>query len=89
VTYTDYNDRRDRDNRIAVETWNAERARMLAATEEYELGAITLFMSKRDLQARLRESAYVGADARRPAAGGEIADPDPRDDIYDREVGSR
>lgn len=63
-TYTEHNDRRNRDKRLAVQAWNAERARMLAATEEYELGAITLFMSKRELQARLRESAYVGTNLR-------------------------
>lgn len=62
--YTEHNDRRNRDNRLAVQAWNTARARMLAAFHEYDAGVITLYMSKRDLQARLRESAYVGTNLR-------------------------
>ena len=63
-TYTEYVDKAGRDERLRRDAWNAARARMLAALQEFEFGAITLYMSKRDLQTRLRESAYVGTEHR-------------------------
>ena len=53
TTYTDHNDARGRENRLAVQAWNATRARMLAAFEEYDAGCVTLYMSKADLRAAL------------------------------------
>jgi hypothetical protein len=59
VNYFDHCDKRDRDNRLAVQAWNEARRRMLAALEESELGCITLYMSKADIKTRLREALYA------------------------------
>lgn len=64
MNYHEHNDARDRDNRLAVEAWNAARARMLAAHEEYELGAITLYMPKYALKARLAEARVYNLGVR-------------------------
>ncbi len=64
MNYAEHNDRKGRDQRLSVEAWRASRARMLEALKEYDFGAITLYMSKYELQARCRESAYVGASKR-------------------------
>lgn len=64
VTYTEHNDAKGRDARRRVEDWRALRARMLATITEYDFGAVTLYMSKYELQARCRESAYTGTTRR-------------------------
>ncbi len=65
MNYTEHNDRKGRDQRLSIEAWRAARARMLEALKEYDFGAITLYMSKYELQARCRESAYVGTGERK------------------------
>ncbi len=64
MNYFDHNDAKGRDSRLRVQNWRAARARMLATFAEYDFGAVTLFMSKYEVQARCRESAYVGTGAR-------------------------
>jgi hypothetical protein len=57
--YTDRNDRSGLDYRLMVLASREARARYLAVSEEAELGAITLYMSKHDIQTRLREALYT------------------------------
>lgn len=64
LTYTDHNDARGRDNRLAVQAWNATRARMLTAFYEYDLGCVTLYMSKADLRARRLQGMWHGTCGR-------------------------
>lgn len=59
TTYPDHNDAVNLDKRLRVLTSRSERARMLALEAEKEWGCITLFMSKRDLWARLIEAAAM------------------------------
>lgn len=59
MSYLDYNDTKGRDLRLVLQAWRESRARMIAAQKESDFGTITLYMSKHDLQARLRESAYT------------------------------
>jgi hypothetical protein len=54
MNYHDHNDAKGRDSRIRVQINRAERTR---AAQPFEG---TLCMSKYELQARCRESAYVG-----------------------------
>jgi len=58
MNYHDYNDRKGRDSRIRVEINQAERTR---AAQPFEG---TLCMSKFELKARCRESAYTGSNVR-------------------------
>lgn len=58
MNYFDHNDTKGRDARVRVDINKRERAK---ARQPFEG---TLFMSKYELQARCRESAYVGTGAR-------------------------
>lgn len=58
-SYFAWADSKGRDVRIRAQSWNASRARMLIAFQEYELGAITMFMGRRELQARVREGMWA------------------------------
>lgn len=56
MNYFDHIDRAGLDQRLLVLNCREARARYLAALAEYEANDITLFMSKRELQARLTEA---------------------------------
>lgn len=56
--YTDHNDAKGRDTRLRVQAWMSARARMLATFMEHDLGAVTLFMPKYEIQARCREASF-------------------------------
>ena len=56
TTYFDHNDKPGADVRYALLASREARARYLAALAEYDSGDITLYMSKRDIQKRLREA---------------------------------
>lgn len=56
MNYLEYNDAKGRDVRLVLQSWRESRARMLAVNTDADLGAITLYMSKHDLQSRLREA---------------------------------
>ncbi len=58
MNYFTHNDTKGRDARLRVETNRSERAKAALPFEG------TLFMSKYEIQARCRESAYVGTEAR-------------------------
>ncbi len=64
MSYTEHNDAKGRDSRVRVATHNAERARREQLQREADAFSITLYMSKYELQARCRESAYVGTSQR-------------------------
>jgi len=90
TTYTDHNDVRGRENRLAVQAWNATRARMLATFEEYDLGCVTLYMSKTDIESRRLDGSIYRTAALCP----EVLEPfslarnfpDPREPRNEREA---
>jgi hypothetical protein len=54
--YASHNDQHKADIRRIAAAHNADRARMLATETERDMGCITLYMSKHELQRRLREA---------------------------------
>ena len=54
--YTDHMDSKGREARAMVANQRAERARMLATLHDMDMGCITLYMSKREIQVRLQEA---------------------------------
>jgi hypothetical protein len=60
MNYHDHNDAKGRDSRVRTQINHSERAKAQLPFEG------TLYMSKYDIQARCRESAYIGtlADTR-------------------------
>ncbi len=59
MSYHEHMDAIGAETRRTAAAWNAARARMLATIEEYDLGAVTLYMPKYELRARLREALYL------------------------------
>ncbi len=57
--YAAYADAKGRSTRQRADAWNAARARMLATIEEYDMGAVTLYMPKYEIRARLAEARYL------------------------------
>ncbi len=59
MSYFDHNDQNGAETRRTAAAWNAARARMLATIEEYDMGAVTLYMPKYEIRARLAEARYL------------------------------
>lgn len=58
-SYFAWADRRGQDARIRAQSWNAARQRMLIAFQEYDLGAITMFLPACTAQLRAREALIL------------------------------
>jgi hypothetical protein len=59
--YASHNDQHKADIRRIAAAHNADRARMLATEQERDLGCITLYMSKHELQQRLNGARWQWA----------------------------
>lgn len=58
-TYTEHNDRVNLESRLRVLASRAERERMLATLADSDAGCVTLYMSKVELRARLRQAFWA------------------------------
>lgn len=59
MNYTTHNDSHGAEVRREAANWQSARARMLATIEEYDFGAVTLYMPKREVARRLHEARIL------------------------------
>lgn len=59
MSYFDHNDSKGRETRESLANYNAARARMLATFQEYDLGAVTLFLPADMAALRAREALIL------------------------------
>lgn len=59
MSYFEHNDSIGREKRERIANYHADRARMLAAFADYELGAVTMFLPADAAQLRAREAIIL------------------------------